>query len=270
MEARLSLSHACALAPFAFVVLVSSAAAAEPVSVKQQCIAANENGQNDRRNLRLHDAIDRFDFCAQKLCPPVLREDCAARKLEAESAMPSVTLVARDAKDGQPVRATVRIDDGAASPVPASKISLEPGDHAFVFSAEGYANATFSAKLTEKQNERVVAELVKEAAESTPPTREASADDGSSSTPKLVAYAVGGVGVASLIAGGAFGIVAKSTYEDAIASCQPASGGHRQCTPAGVDRGSSADGQALASTIFVTAGLTLVVAAVVLYVVRAH
>ena len=78
---------------------------------------------------------------------------------------------------------------------------------------------------------------------------------------RTIAYVVGGVGVGSLIAGGVFGLRARSKLHDSDAHCP-----NNQCTPEGVALNDQAKTAALVSDITVGAGLVSLAVATYLLV----
>ena len=78
---------------------------------------------------------------------------------------------------------------------------------------------------------------------------------------RTIAYVVGGVGVGSLIAGGVFGLRARSKLHDSDARCP-----NNQCTPEGVALNDQAKTAALVSDITVGAGLVSLAVATYLLV----
>lgn len=240
--------------------LLASPASAQP-TVKQQCIASNEGGQDLRQSGKIKEAIASFEACAIAQCPAVLRNDCVARAEEAKSALPAITIVAKDAKDGHVVDAAVRVDD-----VDFDSAKLDPGEHKFTFSAPGYMTTNMTLRLAEKQSTRVSATLVREPPPAPPKLAPLTSKNNDSNTLRTVSYVLGAAGIATLGGGTYFGLSAHATYDDALRSCGGANGGIRQCDDPGVDGGAHAHDQALASTILIGAGIALVAGAIVTFV----
>jgi hypothetical protein len=246
----------------------SVAAAAEPT--KRECVAANEDAQDLRHAGKLREARRQFAACTAAGCPSVIREDCAQRLREVESALPSIVFVAKDraghdlsavhvAMDGDPL---IEHLDGTAVPI-------DPGEHKFVFTAEGFMDATMTLLLREGESDRPVRVVL-----DVPPQQVArplpapapvapSSSGGSIMRPlgiTLAVVGVGGVGV-----GAVFGMVSKSTYDRSQNEC--ASGNVGTCAgrvQAEQDL-SSARSQALASTIAFSAGGAFVAAGALLF-----
>ncbi|WP_394821772.1 tol-pal system YbgF family protein [Pendulispora albinea] len=82
-------------------------------------------------------------------------------------------------------------------------------------------------------------------------------------TQRTVGLAVGGAGLASLLAGTYFGLSAKSTYDDAFdADCQSSD---KTCNAAGQEKTESARSKAVASTILFGAAAALITTGTVLF-----
>ena len=84
-------------------------------------------------------------------------------------------------------------------------------------------------------------------------------DEGS--TQRLVGLVAGGAGIVGLGLGTVFGLKAKSTYNDAVSSCNA----DHQCTQSGLDKADDASSQATVSTISFIAGGVLLAGGAVLY-----
>lgn len=80
---------------------------------------------------------------------------------------------------------------------------------------------------------------------------------------RTVGIALGGVGIAGLVAGGIFGAFAFSKQSEADQSCNPPD--YTQCKPAGVDAGKQGETFGTISTIAFIAGGALAVGGAVLY-----
>jgi hypothetical protein len=271
-------------------------AVAQPT--KLACIAANESAQDLRRAGRLRAARAKLVECVAAACPGPLREDCAARLSEVDAAMPTLVLEARD-EGGRDV-ATVRVTmDGQpfAARLDGAAVPTDPGEHTFTFEADGHPRATKVIVVREGdkgRHERVTlsggegvpaapAKSAPGAAGASNPIGAAGASSESGATPherplvdggvtasppgqaqRVIGLALGGAGVAGLALGGVFGLVSKSTYDNALSS-QCANRDPTRCSPAGQDDGRTAHQQATVSTVGFIAGGALLAAGVVVY-----
>jgi hypothetical protein len=244
-------------------------AAAEPS--KSECIAANESAQELRRGGSLREARGRLRVCVAQACPGPVREDCAQRLSEIDSAMPTIVFEVKDGggSDLSAVKITV---DGSplADRLDGAALAVDPGEHTFRFEAEGLpaVEKKFVIRETEKgRRERVVMGTSSSAASKPEPTSDAvpprRGDADAGSTQRTIGLVTGGVGVVGLIVGSIFGLVSKSTYDGALKNnCNnnPAS-----CNGDGVTAGKDAHTQAMTSTIGFIAGGVLLAGGALLY-----
>ena len=152
-----------------------------------------------------------------------------------------------------------------------SALDVDPGQHTFEFSTEGYPSVTKQLVIREgsKGRQEIIA-----FAPTTPPSAmpvsigttssgaEQSGFDADGETRRVVAYALGGAGILGIGLGTYFGLRASSTYDDASSKCPS---GASSCLPEGVDGGKDAHTQAAISTVGFVAGGLLLGSAVVLY-----
>ncbi len=113
--------------------------------------------------------------------------------------------------------ATIRLDgvrlgeSALARPVP-----LDPGPHLIVATAPGYLKLEQEVRLSEGETETVVVELQRPHADIPPPPV---APSGESSN--LLAYTIGGIGVASLVASGVFFLLRQQRLNQLEETCSP-------------------------------------------------
>src|SRR5450432_2123164 len=112
------------------------ARSAEPT--KQQCVDANDAAQDLRQSGKLRQARERLALCASASCPAIVREDCAQRLGEVDAAMPTIVFEAKDAA-GNALPAVAVTMDGQpfAEKLDGKPLQLDPGEHRFVFNAQG-------------------------------------------------------------------------------------------------------------------------------------
>ena len=79
----------------------------------------------------------------------------------------------------------------------------------------------------------------------------------------MIGLVVGGAGVAGLVIGGVFGLVSKSTYNNAFTN--ECGGNPNTCSTQGAQDGSTAHSQATISTVGFIAGAALLAGGAVLY-----
>jgi hypothetical protein len=133
--------------------LASLAARADPT--KDECINANESAQALRTARRLRDAAIKLELCVAKSCPGPVRDDCAERLNDVQKALPTVVFAVRSG--GGPDLIAVRVKmDGVllTTKLDGSAITVDPGPHAFVFEARGFAPFDETLLIREGEKER--------------------------------------------------------------------------------------------------------------------
>jgi hypothetical protein len=121
------------------------------------CFDAAEKGQALRVAHKLVEARDLFRRCAASTCPTSVQSDCSGWLDQAEKAIPTVVLSAKDAVgndlfdvnvtvDGQPLATKL---DGAAVPV-------NPGPHSFRFRSHDGMSVERQVLVSEGQKDLVV------------------------------------------------------------------------------------------------------------------
>jgi hypothetical protein len=259
----------------AAVIVLSSGSALADVT-KDQCVEANGKGQDLRRQGKLTEAAEQFRKCADAACPGMVRDDCTRRLDEAQRAQPTVAFQVKDASGADQTSVTVTMDDKPiASKLDGTALPVDAGQHVFVFTVQGQAPVTLTLVLTEGEKGRL--ERVVMGGGSPPPAPLSGGTaggmlDASSLTPppagglgtqKTVGLAVGGVGVAGIIVGGIFGIMAIGKKSDQTDAC----GSSAACANrnAALDAHSSSQTDGTISTIGFVAGAALVAGGALLF-----
>jgi hypothetical protein len=243
------------------VVLVPcSARAAEPT--KLECIAANDAAQDLRRAGKLREAREKLLLCGSTGCPGPVREDCAQRLTEVDGVMPSIVFEAKDGAGNDVAGVTVTMDGqqlpGNLSGLP---VQVDPGEHRFVFEAEGLSRTEKTIIVREGERDRHERVVLVQPGPPVLSTPAPSSSEGGSQ--KTIAFVLGGAGVVGLVVGSVLGLVSKSSYDHALQTeCGNNPNG---CSPQGIQDGQSAHGQAAASTVAFVAGGVLLGAGAVLY-----
>jgi hypothetical protein len=237
------------------------AAAAEPT--KRECVAANENAQDLRRAGKLREAQAQLAVCTAGSCPAAVREDCAQRLKEVEGALPSIVFVAKDhsGRDLSAVRVSM---DGEplVEKLDGTGIAIDPGEHRFGFAAEGFRPATSTIVVREGDADRPLRIMLESTAP--PPRAETPVAPADGTARRALGATLAILGIGGIAAGSVFGLLAKSTYDNARGECP--SGFLSQCpgqaTQATSDK-NTADGQALVSTVaFIGGGVFLATGAI--------
>jgi len=271
---RCALSSALVLA---VLLAPLSARSAEPT--KQQCVDANDAAQDLRQAGKLRQAREKLALCANASCPAVVRDDCVQRLSDLDAAMPSIIFEAKNAAGNDLAAVTVTMDGQPfADQLDGKPLQLDPGEHRFVFTAQGLPSTQKVIVVREgdkARHERVVLGTPLQAPLQAPapvPVKEEPvapaepASDGS--TQRLAGLVLGGAGVVSVVIGSILGLVSKSTYDHAFSS--ECGSNANTCSAQGAQDGQTAHGQATASTASFVAGLALLGGGAALYFTAPH
>jgi hypothetical protein len=118
--------------------IVSDARADDPT--KEQCMSANEAAQSLRQAGRLEAARAQLVTCINKSCSTAVRDDCNERLNEVAKAMPTIVFTAKGPGDADLVAVRVTMDGGRlADRLDGTALSVDPGEHTFEFTTEGFA-----------------------------------------------------------------------------------------------------------------------------------
>jgi hypothetical protein len=250
---------------------------------KAACIAASEKAQDQRQTGKLREARLQLAVCVATSCPGPVREDCARLLAEVDSVMPSLVFEVKDraGEDLTGVRVTV---DGEllTDKLDGTAIVVNPGEHRFVFEADGMPTAEKSLVVREGDKGRHVRVRMESgtaaaapAPEAAPPptapsapprAKDAPGSDSSSdggSTQRATGLVLGAVGIAGLAVGGIFGVLTKTTYQNALQN--ECGNNPSTCTTQGSQDGKTAHTDATISTASFIAGAALVAAGSVIY-----
>ncbi len=240
---------------------------------KDQCIAANGQAQSLRREGKFAQARVQLATCVDPHCPKLVSADCASRLDELDRAQPTVLFDVKDAAGHD--LASVRLDiDGqpATAPLDGTAIAVDPGQHTFLFQAEGQPPATEMLVIQEQEKgrrEHVTLGTPAAVASSTPSSAMEPVPPPPSETHSVrrtVGLVVGGVGVAGIAAGAVFGVLASSAKSDYETHCgssiHQAAGA---CDPTGISGHQDASTKATLSTAFFIGGGVLAAGGAVLF-----
>lgn len=241
--------------------LIAAPAFAQPTT-KGQCIAENSSGQDLRRAGKPMSSIEHFRVCAASSCPKALRADCTKRLDEAQHAVATLTLVVSHHAS----ELSISIDGAPADEEKA--IELEPGKHILNVTAPGHVAVSRTIVLSEGQHNEE--RIVLEAAPAPPPPpapppqrvvlQTKSEDMGN--TQRTFGYAAGAVGIAGLAVGSIFGFMAKSTYDEALKTCN---GLPSKCNDAGLHLREQSQNEAMVSTLSFIGGAAFFALGTALY-----
>ena len=246
-----------------FAWLVASSAMAAPPMSKQECAAANEGAQDLRRAGKLREARTQLALCTATSCPGPIRDDCAQRLKEVEAALPTVILEAKDAGGHDLSAVHVTMDGGPLlDKLEGTPVVLDPGEHRFVFEAEGFRSAEETVVLRERERDRPIRVVLQSPAR---PRQEgpATAPAEENHTQSALGLSLGAAGVVGLIVGTVFGFIAKSTYDNAVQN--QCGGDPTGCTAQGAQDGRTAHSQAMVSTAAFIGGGALLAGGALLF-----
>lgn len=203
---------ACASALLAVSLLTGNARATPNTD---QCIDADTQGQDLRRDGKLLSARAALQICIDAACPRLVREDCTQRLNELKNAVPSLIFSAKDGTGRALTAVAVTIDGKPlADHLDGSPIDVDPGEHTFGFQAAGLAPATL--KLLIREGDRALSHGISM-------RDSASSSDGNApatspvSTQRVLAWTALGIGATGVVVGSVFGLKSKSKHDDAKA-----------------------------------------------------
>jgi hypothetical protein len=224
----------------ALVLLTASAVARAEDPTTADCLTANVARAKLQNEHRLREAREQLLLCAAQACPKEVREECDRVMVEVNAAIPTIVFEVRDASGSDLTNVRVSMDgkllverlDGAA-------ISIDPGEHVFVFEAPGAARVEkrFVIRESEKaRRERVsIGESTAPAAGATPASppadkpdarapapmaadgerTSAAPEDGGKGALGTIGLVAAGAGVLGLGLGAVFGLQASSKQSQA-------------------------------------------------------
>jgi len=249
---------------FGVIVMASSARADSPT--KSECAAANETAQDLRTSGRLREARQKLAICTADTCPGPIREDCAQRLQDVDTAMPTIMIEAVDAAGHDLTSVHVTMDgQPLVQQLGGTAVEVDPGEHHFVFDAEGFQRTSDTFVVREGEHNRGLHVVL----QSTPMSSAsglASGFDGD--TQRWLGVGLGAGGAVGIVVGTIFGLVAKSTYDHAF---QDECGGDAtHCSVQGARDGETAHSQAAVATVGFVAGAALLAAGAAFYFSAPH
>jgi|HubBroStandDraft_1064217.scaffolds.fasta_scaffold26707_2 hypothetical protein len=251
--------------------------AAQADMTKAQCIDANTNGQDFRRDWKLSAARQQFRMCATASCPAIVSDDCTKRLDELERAQPGIVFDVKDAsgRDLSAVKVTV---DGAplADKVDGTALQVDPGEHVFVFTMPGQAPVTQTFVLKEgdkERRERIVLRPALVPAATSPssggaPSSSLREPGEGLGAQRMLGLVAGGVGVAGLAAGTVFGLLTISEGNKQQMDCASAVSCANPSRAAS-DHSTGATDRTISTVGFVAGGV-LLAGGVVLFLTGGH
>jgi hypothetical protein len=257
-------------ASLAGVLLLGASPALADVT-KGQCVDANATGQSLRIDGKLAEARRELQLCTSSSCPPIVRTDCAQRMDELDRAQPTIVFDVKDASGSDVLSVQVTMDGKPLTDsVAGAALRVDPGAHAFTFTAPGHAAVTRSFVIKEGvkgRNERVVIDGEPTTQPTSPlptpilPPERPSPSPGMG-TQKIVGLAAGGVGAFALVLGGVFGALTFAAVSDQTSDCTSPTSctSHKQAVTdhsAAVTDGGVSTAALIVGGVLVATGVTL-------------
>lgn len=270
------------LVAIAAALTAPSASGADKAPItKDQCIDANLQAQDLRRDGKFSAARDELQACSDPACPGVLRDNCVQRLAELERAQPTIVFDARDGDGHDLVDVHVTMDGlPLTDKLDGKALRVDPGAHSFQFTVAGNPVVMENLVIKEGEKDRVERVVI-----GPPPKSSASAATASHpgggpedreeargpgwTTEQKVGVGLAGAGVVGLGVGAVFGLMTTSAWSHAKDAC---GGDTANClnVPSASSYKDTATSDATLSTIGFAAGGALLVGGVVLFVLGRH
>ena len=266
----LALGVGVALSATAFV---GPAKAADP-DPKKVCIDADTQGQSLRRAGKLADARAAFKGCLDARCPDLVRTDCNERVDELSRVQPTLVVAAKDGK-GADLSAVKVFVDGiqVADALGGEGLPIDPGPHDLRFETAGAEPVTHHIIVREGDRGRREAVVFGGGAQpagdtttlaTTTTTTDVTPAEDPGRGRRVAGIAVGAGGLALLVPGIIFGVIAKGQWDSASDKCSK-TGCPEPTRPTALDERSHALTFGALSTVGYVAGGVLVAGGVTLY-----
>jgi hypothetical protein len=247
------------------VVLASASApslarAADPKIA--DCLAATEASLTLRSQHKLSAARAQLLICSAASCPGEVRQECAHRIDEVNSAQPTVVFAVRTGA-GQELSAVKVSMDGTQviDHLDGTALPLDPGSHQFSFEAPGQPSWSETLILHEGEKNRREQVVLGGPQPSDGSGGAAGAGD-SGKNQRLLAFVSGGAGLAGIVVGSIFGGMTFSSWSSAKSLCAPPYDG---CSAAATSDRSNAVTFGTVSTVGFIAGGVLLAGGIALY-----
>jgi hypothetical protein len=247
--------------------LVDRAAhAADPTTA--DCLAASEASFKAGNQHKLRAERSQLLVCAATSCPADIRKECVSRVDEVNAQIPTIIFAAKDASGADLSAVKVSMDgEVLAERLEGIALSVDPGEHTFTYETTGQPPLTKKLVVQEAQKDRRESvmfgrpTILPGSAAGTTQTTEARTPTGHGlGAQKILALVTGGIGIAGLGVGAAFGVVALSKKSNAESLCPNAC-----VTEDGVNEWSSATLLGNVSTIGLVVGGAALVSGTVLW-----
>jgi hypothetical protein len=132
-------------------------AAAEPATLRSQCLQAYADAQELRLQGSLLDARARLLLCSQSGCPRPVVKDCTEWLGEVESSLSSVVFAISDERGRDLTETRVSVESRVLTErTDGRALALDPGTYQFSFEAEGYVRAQQTVVMRQSEKNRIV------------------------------------------------------------------------------------------------------------------
>jgi len=260
-KSRAHWSSACVLGLLLFGSTTARAEEADPHAAKLACANAFEQAQRERNASHFSAATREALSCAKPTCGEALFDECTKLYSELQQATPSVVFGARDSDGKELLAVRVSLDgkpllqqlDGKAVP-------LDPGNHAFSFTADGYEPIDESLLIRAGEQFRPISITF----QATKLAHSGAAVDGSGEQagtlrpPPVASYVLGGVSVVGLAAFIGFRVAGANEFDSLSRDCKPT------CSASSVD---AVRAKYVVSDIALGIGAAAAAAAVAVYLI---
>jgi hypothetical protein len=197
---------------------------------KSQCVDSNSNGQSLRLDGKFDAARRELQLCTDPTCPAIVRTDCTQRVEELDRAQPTILFVVKDSAGADLSGVKVTLDGRPfVDRIEGTPLRVDPGEHAFTFTAAGSdpVTRTFVIREGEKnRRERIVVGSAQPPSPVSMPLPEVppiAANDagqvGGLGAQKIIGLTTGALGVAGLVVGTVFGILTFAAASDQNSDC---------------------------------------------------
>jgi hypothetical protein len=226
------------------------------------CIDANEQSIQLRRDHKLIEARVEVAKCAAMSCSEDIRELCTDRANKLNEAIPSIVFEVKDGQGQDLTLVKVTVDGSAPTSDPTvTALDLDPGPHTFLFEHAGQAvERSFVLREGERQRREsiVLAPLPIVAPPASLPTAAVPPQPTLTRTGRplrTAGIATGAVGLGGLIFGGVFGGVAAAKWSSSESECRAA--GCSMHSEAVTDHDTAVTFASLSTVGFVVGGVLL-------------
>lgn len=189
---------------------------------KPECAQAFEQSQRLRNAFRYLDASTEALRCASSQCGVALSEECGRLYSDLQAATPSIVLRVRSNDGTELDSVIVTIDDDERSAtVDGTPLLLDPGNHRFTFTADGFQPSELTAVISAGERFRMVVGVLTKlepVPTAAPPTEH---DQRELRRIPVASYVLGGVGLAGFASFVGFRVAGANEYDALAHDCKP-------------------------------------------------